>query len=357
MEQNGNVSASVLGPRTCVANGEVSSSLLGPAISFQHQALLTAVLWPEGKGRVSHGVKVGLRRTASPAEQSFHLAEGMYLGLGVLLRSPADFSSSPYSILACGVRAMPQKVMFPFSLICCPSAHWEGVSPGCNEILPAWVLTDDLYVLKSMENRAEATGAGTRLAAEFNLLRPEIIDVMTDALRRLQAVPLVKSFYTETDIQGLGKNVLLEAHRQQAIEAYQFFIRYYALLGLKARVHNALQSLRESGPMHVESGGWKNYVVSQLLQSPAAEPRWEHQRGIVRETWGDVVAASASCRICSRRLPAMSSARGPRTISAMFTSSANTATRMFPSAAIGWCSGPGAKRAACSRKWKRCLKN
>src|SRR5262249_53211650 len=52
-ERHGKVSASILGPNTGVAAGEAISCLLGPFVSFHHQALLIATLWPEGRGNVA----------------------------------------------------------------------------------------------------------------------------------------------------------------------------------------------------------------------------------------------------------------------------------------------------------------
>jgi hypothetical protein len=291
VEQHGKLTASILGPLTSVADGEVATSLLGPSIEFQHQALLVAALWPEGKGKVSHGVHVGSHYSDRTRDQKFRLAEGMHLGLGVRIKSPADFSRSPYSIIACGVSALPQHVTFPFALIHSPSARWEGVAPTYNEIVPAWVLTNDLYALKRLESRtARNQTRGLRL--ELDVFRLEIIDYMADAHRRLQSITLVKDFYTEMDIPGLGKNVLLEAHRWRAIDAYQFFGKYYALLCLKGRVHGALQGLQDMhGRIHGTARGWKKHVLSSLLETPSDEPCWEYQRRMIQETWGDVATA------------------------------------------------------------------
>ena len=52
--------------------------------------------------------------------------------------------------------------------------------------------------------------------------------MMMSSLQKLN-VRLVKEIYTESDICGLGKNFLTEAHRLRAIETYRFHIRYFAL--------------------------------------------------------------------------------------------------------------------------------
>ncbi len=281
VEQHGKVTGSLLGPGTRIVEGEVAGSLLGPKIGLHHQALLRAVLWPEGKGHVSHGANVGSNHIATSPEEEFKLGEGTFLGLGVNIKFPADFSRSPYSIIAGGVSTQPQKVMFPFSLVDAPSARWEGIPFAHNEIFPAWVLTEDLYSLKRMESKFRPRGQARPPRLEFDMFRPDLIDLMLDACRRLQAVPSPREVYTELDVKGLGKNVLLEANRRRAIDAYQFFIKYYALLGLKARLHETSRGM--TGRVHGSLGAWRSYARTFLLETSSDEPRWEHQRKLLKE--------------------------------------------------------------------------
>src|SRR4029077_20042916 len=119
---------------TCVAEGEVTASLVGPFVGFHHQALLIAALWPEGKGNVGYGANVGSNHTSKAPDQEFRAGEGLFLGLGVSIKFPSAFRRAPYSIIACGVNTLPQKVTFPFSLINAPSARWPGISLAYNEI-------------------------------------------------------------------------------------------------------------------------------------------------------------------------------------------------------------------------------
>src|SRR5208282_4258957 len=161
-ERHGKVTHSILGPNTGVAEGEVTASLLGPFVSFHHQALLIATLWPEGKGNVAYGANVGSNHTSKAPDQEFWPGEGMFLGLGVNIKFPADFSKAPYSIITCGVTTLPQKVMFPFSMINLPSAMQRGISPAFNEIIPAWLLTDNLYTLKRNEGKYQARNKARR---------------------------------------------------------------------------------------------------------------------------------------------------------------------------------------------------
>jgi len=278
-ERHGKVTASILGPNTGVAAGEATSCLLGPFINFHHQALLIATLWPEGRGNVAYGANVGSNHTSKAPDQEFRPGEGTFLGLGVNVKFPADFSRAPYTVLACGVTTLPQKLMFPFSLINVPSASYPGISRAYNEITPAWLLTDSLYTLKRNEGKHQARNKARRKQFDYKVFRPGIVDLMRDACRRLEDVRQVKEVYTEQDIKGLGKNFMRDVYRQPALDAYRFFVRYYALLSLKDRIQSAFREGEEQ-------------ALSGLLATPDGQPRWEHARRILHEELGvtDIVA-------------------------------------------------------------------
>jgi hypothetical protein len=253
-----------------VAEGEVTSCLLGPFVGFHHQALLIAAFWPEGKGNVGYGANVGSNHTSKAPDQEFWPGEGTFLGLGVNIKYPADLSRAPYSIIATGVTTLPQKVTFPFSLINSPSSTFAGVSPAYNEIIPAWQLVDNMFALKRNEGKYKARNKAKRTQFEFDVFRLNIIDLMINASRRLQAVRQAKEWYIEIDIEGLGKNVMLEKSRQQAIGAYTFYVKYYALLGL----FDALRRCR---------GGGSDAILPQLLTTPSDDVRWEHRRRVLHD--------------------------------------------------------------------------
>jgi hypothetical protein len=248
-------------------------------VSFHHQALLIATLWPEGRGNVAYGANVGSNHTSKAPDQEFRPGEGTFLGLGVNVKFPADFSRAPYTVLACGVTTLPQKLMFPFSLINAPSASYPGIGRAYNEITPAWLLTDSLYTLKRNEGKHQARNKARRKQFDYKVFRPGIVDLMRDACRRLEAVRQVKEVYTEQDIKGLGKNFMRDVCRQPAIDAYRFFVRYYALLSLKERIQSALREGEEQ-------------ALSGLLATPDSQPHWEHARRILQEELGvtDIVA-------------------------------------------------------------------
>lgn len=276
VERHGKVQCSVVGPNTEVAAGEVSSCLLGPFVGCHHQSLLISTLWPAGRGNVGYGANVGSNHTSRAPDQEFWAGEGLFLGLGVNVKFPCDFSRAPYTVIACATNLPPQKVAFPFSLISPPQEHFVGMPPTFNQISPAWMLRDNIYALRRCEAKFRARNRARRNRFDFAVFRPETVELMRDAARRLAAVREVKPLYTERDMPGLGKNVLTERDRTRAIEAYRFYASYYALLGLKDRVRDALA---------------RGERVAELLAAPGAGA-WEQQRDILVSDCGiqDVAA-------------------------------------------------------------------
>ncbi len=276
VERHGKVTQSLVGPNTGIAEGEVTASLVGPFVGFHHQALLIAALWPEGKGNVGYGANVGSNHTAKAPDQELWAGEGTFFGLSVNVKFPANFTESPYSILATGVSTLPQKVSFPFSLINTPSSSYEGISPAYNEIMPGWVLSDNIYTVKRNEGKYVKRNKAKRSQFVFEVFRPDIVDLMLNARARLSNVKTAKPLYTDKEIKGLGKNYLLEESRTKGIEAYTFYIKYYALLGLKRRLE-ALAAAKQ--PLNAE----------RLLVEPATDTRfarWEHERKILVQEFG-----------------------------------------------------------------------
>jgi carbonic anhydrase/acetyltransferase-like protein (isoleucine patch superfamily) len=266
VERHGKVTASIIGPNTEIAEGEVTSCLIGPFVGFHHQALLIAALWPEGKGNVGYGANVGSNHTSRAPDQEVFCGEGIFFGLGSNIKFPADFSQAPYSIFATGVSTLPQKIEFPFSLIQSPTMHFDGISPSFNEIVPAWVLSDNIYMLLRNESKYKKRNKAKRTSFNFTVFRPDIVEKMLKARQRLSAIKQEKTIYTDKDIPGLGKNVLKEEKRRKAITAYITYIEYYCLLGLKDRITEII-------PMKA-----KDRLNDSVYEEKTEEPLWEHQR-------------------------------------------------------------------------------
>lgn len=229
---HGKVHQSVIGANSGVAKGEITSSLVGPFVGFHHQSLLIAAFWPEGKGNVAYGANVGSNHTSRAPDQEILPGEGVFFGLGSSVKFPANLSKAPYSIIATNVSTLPQRVEFPFSLINLPGAGLPDVSPAFNEILPGWVLSDNLFAIRRNEWKYRKRNKARRARIEFAILRPAIIDMMRTARDRLSAVSPIAAHYTGREIRGLGKNYLTEEWRRKGVEIYGFFIRYYVFTEL-----------------------------------------------------------------------------------------------------------------------------
>jgi hypothetical protein len=272
VDRHGKVRNSVLGPNTEVAAGEVSSCLLGPFVNCPHQSLLISTYWPAGRGNVGYGANVGSNHTSRAPDQEFRAAEGLFLGLGVNVKFPCNLGRAPYTVVACGTNLPPQKVAFPFSLIAPPLEPFPDVPPGFNQISPGWVLRENVYALKRNEAKFRARNRARRSRFDFAVLRRETVEPMRAACRALAQVYPVKLFYTAQDISGLGKNVMTDRDRVRAVSAYEFYTRYYALLGLRGRVRDTLAAGRDAAGLLTTAG------------EPDGE--WEYQRQILVEECG-----------------------------------------------------------------------
>jgi hypothetical protein len=245
-------------------------------VTCPHQSLLISAYWPVGRGNVGYGANVGSNHTSRAPDQEFRAGEGLFLGLGVNVQFPCDFSRAPYTVVACGVSLPPQKVTFPFSLITPPPElsaedHYPGVPPPVNQILPGWMLRANVYALKRNEAKFRARNRVRRTRFEFAVFRRETVECMRAAARTLAAVPVPREFYTEQDVPGLGKNVLTERNRVRAVAAYHFYTAYYALLGLTDRVGDVLAT-----------GG----DAAAVLGAAGDGGEWEYRRRILVADYG-----------------------------------------------------------------------
>ncbi len=272
VDRHGKVQNSVVGSNTEVAGGEVSSCVLGPFVGLHHESLLISTLWPGGRGNVGYGANVGSNHTSRAPDQELWAGEGLFLGLGVNVKFPCDFSQSPYTVVACGTDLAPQKVTFPFSLIAPRQEAFPDLAPAYNQISPAWMLRENVYALKRCEAKFRARNRAKRSRFDFAVFRRETVELMRTAACQLGGVAAVRPLYTERDVPGLGKNVLTDADRVRAVEAYRFYARYWALLGLLDRAQaTGLGGVRDEGG---EDATW-NYqqeILAEdgLLDAPAA---------------------------------------------------------------------------------------
>ncbi len=230
VERHGKLTLSILGPNSVFAEGEITSSFCGPFVAMHHQSLLVAAFWPEGKGNIGYGANIGSNHTAKAPDQEIWIGEGMFWGLGVNIKFPGNTIKAPYSIVATGVLLLPQKIEMPFSLINLPQTVFKDVSPAYNEIIPGWVLSDDLFMILRNSIKYKKRDKARRNKLVYEIFRKDIMEYVLSAREKLQNVKEIKEYYTYKDIEGIGKNYLLEKNRLKGIETYTFFLSYYALL-------------------------------------------------------------------------------------------------------------------------------
>ncbi|MBD3276962.1 MAG: DUF4954 family protein, partial [Candidatus Aegiribacteria sp.] len=235
VEKHGKLTASYLGPNSVLGEGEITSSLAGPFTAAHHQSLLIAARWPEGKGNIGYGANVGSNHTSRLPDQEIRPGEGQFFGLACSIKFPADFSMAPYSIIATGVTTLPQRVEFPFSLICKPFQDVQGIPPAFNQIVPAWVLSDNMFAVRRNDRKyLERNRAAMWKPGEEGSIRRDTAVLMQEALKRLESAS-GRKVYTSRQISGLGKNYLTEPHRLKAVETYRFHLRLFALEGLAGK--------------------------------------------------------------------------------------------------------------------------
>jgi carbonic anhydrase/acetyltransferase-like protein (isoleucine patch superfamily) len=233
------VNFSVIGPCCHVDEAEVTSSYIGPLTQLHHHALLIAALWPEGRGNVGYGANVGSNHTGRMPDQEIMPGIGMFFGLGCNVKFPANFSESPFTIVATGVTCDPQRLMFPFSLIRTGEQPISGLPLGLNELVPGWVYTKNAFALQRNLYKFGMRSKGYPENLAVSLQSAEMARLVLDAWRRLQ-VTRVRDFYTEAQILGLGSNYLRESTRQDALASYRFYLERFCF--------DAALSLLETSP-------------------------------------------------------------------------------------------------------------
>lgn len=234
------ITDSILGHNSSIGEAEITSAFAGPFTTAHHHSLLIACIWPGGRGNIGYGANVGSNHTSRLPDQEIFPGEGMFFGLGTSIKFPADYRKAPYSIISTGAVTMPQKVEFPFSLITQASVLHAGIPLTYNELIPAWILSENIYSVIRNESKYRERNRSHRSEIDFTIFRPEIVDMMIDARSRLMNIPHGKELYTEHDIAGTGKNFITEMNRVRAINTYTFHIQYYALRLLAHRVGKIL---------------------------------------------------------------------------------------------------------------------
>ena len=222
------VKSSIIAPCCHIEEGEVNSSYVGPMTQMHHHSLLIAALWPEGCGNLGYGANVGSNHTGRMPDQEVMPGQGMFFGLGVNIKFPANYRESPFTLIATGLTTLPQRVKFPFSLIRPGDPQLVGVAPRLNEIVPGWNYARNAYALDRNLYKYSLRGKGIVPATFYSIFSPDTVRYVFDAYQRLQVIA-IRDIYTKEHIDGLGENFMRERIRQQAIKTYQEYMERYAL--------------------------------------------------------------------------------------------------------------------------------
>jgi len=222
------VKSSIIAPCCHIEEGEVNSSYMGPMTQMHHHSLLIAALWPEGCGNLGYGANVGSNHTGRMPDQEVMPGQGMFFGLGVNIKFPANYRESPFTLIASGVTTMPQRLKFPFSLVRPGDPQLIGVPARLNEIVPGWNYARNAYALDRNAYKYSVRGKGVIPASFYSIFGAETVRCVYDAYCRLQ-VSVVRDVYTKAHIDGLGENFLRERVRQQALHTYAEYLERYVL--------------------------------------------------------------------------------------------------------------------------------
>ena len=262
------VKSSIVAPCCHIEEGEVNSAYMGPLTQMHHHSLLIAALWPAGCGNLGYGANVGSNHTGRMPDQEIMPGQGMFFGLGVNVKFPANYRESPFTLIASGITTLPQRVKFPFSLIRPGDPQLMGVPARLNEIVPGWNYAKNAYALDRNCYKYSVRGKGLVSSAFCSLYNADTVRYVFDAYNRLQ-VSQVRDVYTKEHIDGLGENFMRERVRQDALRAYLEYLERYVLDQIVQLVENDA-SLASQSPRELRRllQGDMNREVSRVLNLP-----------------------------------------------------------------------------------------
>ncbi|MGL1900968.1 MAG: DUF4954 family protein [Fibrobacterales bacterium] len=287
------ITHSVIGSNTHPESGEITSSLIGPFVGMHHQSLLIAALWPDGCGNVGYGANVGSNHTGRLPDQEIYPGQGMFFGLSTSIKFPANYSKSPWSLIATGVTTLPQRLKFPFSLI----TESQGSTPQhllhLNELQPGWVFRYNAFALARNEMKFSKRDKSRRNKAPYTYITKETAQMVLAAWHRLNTIVQVKEYYTEENIEGLGKNYLTESKRQQALIAYADYLEMYALRRIISKLETKEELLASEKPTVKKL--FNNDImrdIARIVTFPASTIQLLKRYRKVERAWTDAIRES-----------------------------------------------------------------
>jgi hypothetical protein len=263
----------IIGSNTEIQEGEVTSTLLGPLVGFHHQSLLIACIWPEGRGNVGHGAALGSNHTGRRADQELWPGEGLFFGLCSQVKFPANFSESPWTLIATGTVVPPGRLRLPFSLL---RSHAGQESP---RVQPGWMWMHNAYALERAELKLASRDRTRAKTCQRPLLHLGVLRLVQEARAALLAVSGSDSWDSKS-LPALGMSWMSESDRKEGVSAYTECLTLAALRTVLADVEGetldwARQFLSEEFPSLD-----RNALISRL---PGLERLWlrrvRHSRG------------------------------------------------------------------------------
>ena len=239
------INSSIISSCCHIDEAEVTCSYVGPLTQMHHHSLLISTLWPMGGGNIGYGANVGSNHTGRRPDQELYAGQGLFFGLGVNIKFPANFKESPFTIVATGVTCEPQRLMFPFSLIKKGSLSADPSKSLLNELIPGWNYAKNAYALDRNIYKYSTRGKGFVDASFGALSQSELVKNVFDAYQRLQ-IKTIKDIYFKEDIVGLGSNYLRETVRQSALKAYHDVLERFILDTFISAIEADLSLLSEA---------------------------------------------------------------------------------------------------------------
>jgi Domain of unknown function (DUF4954) len=270
VQSHAQVTSTVLGPDSHIASGECHHCLLGPFVGFHHQSLLIAALWPLGRGNVSYGSNVGSNHTGRLADQELWAGEGIFFGLSCVIKYPANLTAAPYSLIASGTVCLPQRVAFPFSLICTADAVRAGVSPAFNQLQPGWVLQHSMYTVARSAAKYASRATAVRTRVSWPVFRPAVVRLMVSARAALRRALEQHSSSSaavligDAAVSGLGKNFMTLSACANGVKVYTLHIQRYCLLALLRLVEQHIPVVAPDSTSSSSSGGAGAAVLGDI---------------------------------------------------------------------------------------------
>mmetsp|Transcript_27635 Transcript_27635/g.60978 ORF Transcript_27635/g.60978 Transcript_27635/m.60978 type:complete len:763 (-) Transcript_27635:184-2472(-) len=310
---SGVIESTVLGPDSHASCGEIHASVVGPNTNSRHQSLVIGTLWPMGRGNVAYGANVGSNHTGRLPDQECTSGEGIFWGLGCVVKFPVDLTSAPYTMIAAGTKLIPQRITMPFSLVVEVS---DENGSSVNDIVPGWVAEHSPYTLarndKKYTNRRKATRHS--FYTGWKIFRPSTVENCRLARAALRKPGDSDAALLE-EVPGIGKCRLTERARNDGIKAYDNCIQLYALRGLLTFLNSTFpksdppasnedennedaageeeddgdEALHEIGSLNDDGGDDSSLPVEwpycpwEVSQDSSWDKEWEYQRKLLVE--------------------------------------------------------------------------